>query len=35
LPAGIHPAAVVSPTAKVDAAAHIGAGCVIGDRVRI
>ncbi len=35
LPAGIHPTAVVTPTAQVDATAHVGPHCVISERVRI
>ena len=35
LPAGIHPAAVVSPTAQIDPTAHVGPHCVISERVRI
>lgn len=33
--AGIHPSAVISPSAKVDASASIGANCVIEDNVSI
>jgi UDP-3-O-[3-hydroxymyristoyl] glucosamine N-acyltransferase len=33
--AGIHPTAVVAPTAKVAASAHIGPYCVIGEEVQI
>jgi UDP-3-O-[3-hydroxymyristoyl] glucosamine N-acyltransferase len=33
--AGIHPTAVVAPSAQVDPTAHIGPLCVIGDEVRI
>ncbi|MFN0067889.1 MAG: UDP-3-O-(3-hydroxymyristoyl)glucosamine N-acyltransferase [Limisphaerales bacterium] len=32
---GIHPGAVVAPSAQVDPTAHVGAGCVIGERVRL
>jgi UDP-3-O-[3-hydroxymyristoyl] glucosamine N-acyltransferase len=32
---GIHPTAVVAPSAQVDSAAHIGPHCVIGEHVRI
>lgn len=32
---GIHPTAVISPSAKVDATAHIGAYAVLGDEVTI
>ncbi len=35
LPPGIHPSAVVSSTAQVDASAHIGPFCAIGDKARI
>jgi len=35
LPAGIHPSAVVARSAQVDAGAHIGPNCVIGERVHI
>lgn len=34
-PPGIHPSAVVAPSAKVDATAHIGPLCVIEEGVRI
>jgi UDP-3-O-[3-hydroxymyristoyl] glucosamine N-acyltransferase len=34
-PPGIHPTAVVAPTAEVDATAHIGPLCVVGDYVKI
>ncbi|HSY42393.1 MAG TPA: UDP-3-O-(3-hydroxymyristoyl)glucosamine N-acyltransferase, partial [Candidatus Acidoferrum sp.] len=34
-PAGIHPTAVVASTAKIDATAHVGPHCVIGERVSI
>lgn len=33
--AGVHPSAVIAPSAKVDATAHIGPNCVIGDGVEI
>ena len=33
--AGIHPTAVIATSAKVDATAHIGPHCVVGDRVKI
>jgi UDP-3-O-[3-hydroxymyristoyl] glucosamine N-acyltransferase len=33
--AGIHPTAIVPPSAKVDATAHIGPYCVLGNKVRI
>jgi UDP-3-O-[3-hydroxymyristoyl] glucosamine N-acyltransferase len=35
LPAGVHPSAVVSPAAALDASAHIGPGCVVGARSMI
>lgn len=35
LPAGIHPTAVVAASARVDASAHIGAHCAVGERVTI
>jgi UDP-3-O-[3-hydroxymyristoyl] glucosamine N-acyltransferase len=34
-PAGVHPSAVIAPTARVDATAHIGPACVIGEGVTI
>ncbi|HEV2392951.1 MAG TPA: UDP-3-O-(3-hydroxymyristoyl)glucosamine N-acyltransferase [Verrucomicrobiae bacterium] len=34
-PSGIHPSAVIPATARVDATAHIGPNCVLGDRVRL
>ena len=34
-PAGIHPSAVVAPTARIDATAHIGPLCVIEDGVQV
>jgi UDP-3-O-[3-hydroxymyristoyl] glucosamine N-acyltransferase len=34
-PAGIHPTAIVPPSAAVDATAHVGAYCVLRDGVRI
>jgi UDP-3-O-[3-hydroxymyristoyl] glucosamine N-acyltransferase len=34
-PPGIHPSAAVAKSAQVDAAAHIGPHCVVGDSVRI
>ena len=34
-PAGVHPSAVVAPTAVVHESAHIGPNCVVGDRVHI
>jgi UDP-3-O-[3-hydroxymyristoyl] glucosamine N-acyltransferase len=33
--AGIHPTAVIASSAQVDASAHIGPHCVVGERVRI
>lgn len=33
--AGIHPTAVVSPSARVDSTAHIGPYCILGEQVRI
>src|SRR5689334_2838098 len=35
LPAGIHPTAIVSGSAQIDATAHIGPYCVVGDKARI
>jgi UDP-3-O-[3-hydroxymyristoyl] glucosamine N-acyltransferase len=35
LPAGIHPTAIVAPTARIDSTAHIGPYCVIGEKVQI
>ena len=35
IPAGMHPTAVIAPSAQIDASAHIGPHCVIGERVRI
>ncbi|HVM48227.1 MAG TPA: UDP-3-O-(3-hydroxymyristoyl)glucosamine N-acyltransferase [Candidatus Acidoferrum sp.] len=32
---GVHPTAIVPPSASVDASAHIGPYCVLGERVRI
>jgi UDP-3-O-[3-hydroxymyristoyl] glucosamine N-acyltransferase len=34
-PAGVHPGAVVAPSARVDASAHVGPHCVIGEGARI
>ncbi len=34
-PPGIHPSAVIAPSAQVDAAAHIGPFCVIGERTLV
>src|SRR5277367_2689827 len=34
-PAGIHPTAVIASSAKIDATAHIGPHCVVGERVQI
>ena len=33
--AGVHPSAVIAASAQVDATAHIGPHCVIGERVKI
>jgi UDP-3-O-[3-hydroxymyristoyl] glucosamine N-acyltransferase len=35
LPTGIHPSAIVSPSAKIHPTAHVGPHCVVHDRVRI
>ncbi|MFO1475788.1 MAG: UDP-3-O-(3-hydroxymyristoyl)glucosamine N-acyltransferase [Verrucomicrobiota bacterium] len=35
LPAGIHPTAIIAASAQVDASAHIGPYCVVGDKARI
>jgi len=35
LPAGIHPTAVIAPSARIGAGAAIGAHCVVGDEVSI
>lgn len=35
LPAGVHPTAVIARSAQVDATAHIGPHCVVGDRAQI
>ncbi len=35
LPAGIHPTAVIAKSAQVDATAHIGPHCTIGENVKI
>jgi len=35
LAAGVHPSAILAPTAEVDPTAHIGPHCVVGDKVRI
>jgi len=35
IPPGIHPGAVVAKSAKVDARAHVGPHCVIGENVRV
>src|SRR5438477_1245436 len=32
---GVHPSSVVADSAKIDAGAHIGPHCMIGERVRI
>jgi len=34
-PPGIHPSAIVPPTAQVDPSAHIGPYCVVGEKVRL
>jgi UDP-3-O-[3-hydroxymyristoyl] glucosamine N-acyltransferase len=34
-PPGIHPTAVVAPTASIDSSAYVGPHCVVGDQVRI
>ncbi|MBU6410546.1 MAG: UDP-3-O-(3-hydroxymyristoyl)glucosamine N-acyltransferase, partial [Verrucomicrobia bacterium] len=34
-PPGVHPTAVIAKTAQVDATAHIGPHCVVGERVKI
>jgi len=34
-PAGIHPTAVIDPSAQVDPAAHVGAYCVVHEKVRL
>lgn len=34
-PPGIHPSAVVAPTARIDASAHIGPQCVVGENACI
>ena len=34
-PPGIHPSANIAPSALVDATAHVGPGCVIGDGVTV
>src|SRR3954447_18876235 len=34
-PPGIHPSAIVSPSAQIDATAHIGPFCVLADRARV
>jgi UDP-3-O-[3-hydroxymyristoyl] glucosamine N-acyltransferase len=33
--AGVHPSAIIAPSAKVDPSAHIGPLCVVGERVNI
>jgi UDP-3-O-[3-hydroxymyristoyl] glucosamine N-acyltransferase len=32
---GVHPMAVIAPTAQVDASAHVGAHCAVSEKVRI
>jgi UDP-3-O-[3-hydroxymyristoyl] glucosamine N-acyltransferase len=34
-PPGVHPTAVIAPTAQVDATAHVGPHCVIGEHAQI
>jgi UDP-3-O-[3-hydroxymyristoyl] glucosamine N-acyltransferase len=34
-PAGVHPSAIIAPSAQVDATAHVGPFCRIGDQVQI
>jgi len=34
-PAGIHPTAVITASAQIDATAHIGPHCVVGEKTRI
>src|SRR5438105_645935 len=34
-PAGAHPSAIIAGSAQVDASAHIGPYCVVGDNVKI
>jgi UDP-3-O-[3-hydroxymyristoyl] glucosamine N-acyltransferase len=34
-PPGIHPTAVVAPTAQIDSSAHIGPHCIVGERTKI
>jgi UDP-3-O-[3-hydroxymyristoyl] glucosamine N-acyltransferase len=34
-PRGIHPTAVIADSAHVDPTAHIGAGCIVGPRVKL
>lgn len=34
-PSGIHPTAIVAPTAKIDPSAHVGPYCVVGEEARI
>src|SRR5579883_1215586 len=34
-PPGIHPTAVVAPSAQVDATAHVGPYCVVGEQVKL
>ncbi|MEK7706666.1 MAG: UDP-3-O-(3-hydroxymyristoyl)glucosamine N-acyltransferase [Verrucomicrobiota bacterium] len=34
-PAGVHPTAIIASSAQVDATAHVGPHCVVGERVRV
>ncbi len=34
-PPGVHPTAVVAPSAEIDPSAHIGPHCVVGEKVRV
>ena len=34
-PPGVHPSAIIAPSATVDSTVHIGPNCVIGDRVKL
>src|SRR5215467_11530913 len=33
LPPGVHPSAIIAPSAQVSSSAHIGPYCVLGDKV--